>query len=586
MAARDRFIGWDDAARQAHLQRVVCNSRFLIRPHLRVPDLASHVLARCLRRLPDDWQAHHGGSPVLVETFIDRSRHRGGCYRAANWRYVGDTRGRGRNDVDHTAERAVKAIYVYPLARQWRRALGAEHGSAPAPAVDDWACHEFAHALLWDRRLHQRVITVSRDFAAQSTAPLPQACGTRAKTKAAYRLFDHPNVTMQALLRSHYQATAARCRGQPVVLAVQDTTSLNYTRHQAMAGIGPISTRQHQARGLVVHDTLALTPDGTPLGMLDGQCWAREQDPAPVHRAKRALTDKESRKWQASHAVATQLQQQCNGTRVVSVADREGDIYELLLDASDPAQADVLVRAHHLRRFEISGPQRHKLIDKLKTCPVAGRRDLAIPPRGSVAARTAHMAVRYAPVKLKPPKDKPHLPPVTLYAVHTTEINPPAGVQPLAWTLLTSVPTDTFDAACERLSWYASRWQIEVYHRTLKSGCRIEDRQLADSSRLENCLAIDMVVAWRVFLLAKQGREQPDQPCSAYFEPDEWKALLVRTGAHHEPSPADDPRSTMPCVWWPVWAAFWGVAVMVSPALRLCGVAYSGWMKVWQCTGS
>src|SRR5699024_2988344 len=108
LAPRDRLIGWDETTRQAHLQRIVCNSRFLVRPHLQVPQLASFVLARCLRRLPDDWLARYGWAPVLVETFIDRSRYRGGCYRAANWRYVGDTRGRGRNDRRHAAARPIK----------------------------------------------------------------------------------------------------------------------------------------------------------------------------------------------------------------------------------------------------------------------------------------------------------------------------------------------------------------------------------------------------------------------------------------------------------------------------------------------
>lgn len=164
-----------------------------------------------------------------------------------------------------------------------------------------------------------------------------------------------------------------------------------------------------------------------------------------------------------------------------------------------------------------------------------------MPRRGKFAARTARMSVRHARVTFQPPKSKANQQPVTLYVVHTTEVDPPTGIKPLTWTLLTSVPTDTFEQACERLSWYATRWQIEVYHRTLKSGCRIEDRQLAAIDRLENCLAVDMVVAWRVFLLAKQAREEPDQPCSTYFQTDQWKALLIRTDTHHDPQPDDEP---------------------------------------------
>ena len=116
-------------------------------------------------------------------------------------------------------------------------------------------------------------------------------------------------------------------------------------------------------------------------------------------------------------------------------------------------------------------------------------------------------------------------------------------MKPLSWTLVTSVPTETAAAACQRLQWYATRWQIEVYHRTFKSGCRLEDRQLGSADRLETCLAIDLVVAWRVFWLTKQAREAPESPASTYFEPDEWKALLVRTG--ESPEPGDDNEPTL-----------------------------------------
>jgi hypothetical protein len=93
--------------------------------------------------------------------------------------------------------------------------------------------------------------------------------------------------------------------------------------------------------------------------------------------------------------------------------------------------------------------------------------------------------------------------------------------------LITSVPTDTFAQACERLDWYAKRWGIEIYHRILKSGCKIENRQLAGADRLEACLAIDMVVAWRVMHLVHLNREVPHLPATVYFEDMHWKALTV-----------------------------------------------------------
>lgn len=546
LAARDRYIGWSETTRQDRLQRIVCNSRFLIRPGVSVPGLASHVLARCLRQLPRDWAAHVGETPVLVETFVDRTRHRGGCYRAANWQYVGDTAGRGRNDTDHQRPRSVKAVYLYPLRRDWRRQLGGRAAPARAPDSDDWARHEFAELAVGDQRLRERVITVARAFAANSTAHVPEACGTRACTKAAYRVFANPKVTMDALLTAHYQATTGRCQNRGVVLAVQDTTSLNYTAHTAIDGLGPIARRTNGAQGLLVHDTMAFSTEGTPLGLVDVQAWARKSDKHPPQQLtsdSRAVGAKESTKWLGSHARAGALQGQLEGTRVVSVADREGDTFELLAAAQQPGAADILVRAQHARQLAGGG----RLMSHLDAQPQQGEVELHVPPKGNQPARTARMAVRFARVTVAPPQGKGqgNPAPVTLDAVRTTEIDPPAGTQPLDWTLVTTVATETFAQAQERIRWYAARWQIEVYHRTFKSGCRVENRQLGNADRLEACLAVDLIVAWRVFWLTKRAREAPDTPCSVFFEPDQWKTLLLQTSTTPDPDPGPDQEPTL-----------------------------------------
>ena len=542
--ARDAWIGWDDASRGEDLERIVCNSRFLVRGQLRVPGLASHVLATVLARLPDDWARVYGQAPVLVETFVDRRRHRGGCYRAANWTYLGDTAGRGRNDRHHAVEAGVKAIYVYPLVRDWRRQLQAPAHAPRRPDADDWARHELAHVTLGDWRLQQRLIRVARACADQPTASLPQACGNRASTQAAYRLFAHPRVTMDTILASHYQATAGRCQHEPVVLALQDTTTLNYTAEPLADGFGPIGARADGAQGLMVHDTLAVNPAGTPLGLIDVQAWARERSDHGQRRLggdQRSLDDKESGKWLDSHYRASQLQRELGtASRVVSVADREGDLFELVDAAQAGDAAAILVRAQHDRALaDGSG----RLIAHLDGLDAAGVQEVAVPRRGNQAPRTARMAVRFDRVRLQPPKGKRHQAPVTVDAIRTTEIAPPDGVRPLNWTLLTTVATDTLEQACERISWYARRWHIELYHRTLKSGCRIEERQLGSADSLEACLGVDLVVAWRVMGLAYQARQHPDAPATTYFAQEQWKALWVRTGA--EAIPTDDEEPTL-----------------------------------------
>jgi len=122
-AARDRHIGWDNTTRERHLVKVVNNNRFLILPHVRVPDLASHILGAVSRRIRSDWQDYYCRDIVLLETFVERGRFNGTCYQAANWRYIGQTTGRGRNDCDSKSHVPIKDIYIYPLDRRYQQLL-------------------------------------------------------------------------------------------------------------------------------------------------------------------------------------------------------------------------------------------------------------------------------------------------------------------------------------------------------------------------------------------------------------------------------------------------------------------------------
>jgi len=182
-----------------------------------------------------------------------------------------------------------------------------------------------------------------------------------------------------------------------------------------------------------------------------------------------------------------------------------------------------LIRAEQDRR--LAEDQEH-LESWVAQQPVAAFRRFRF--RGTAQrARVARLEVRFARVSLQPPKNKKSLGTLTLWAVLAQEVEAPSGIAPVRWMLLTTCPVESFEAACEKLRWYTLRWGIEVYHRTLKSGCQIEQRQLGAADRIEACLAIDLVVAWRIFHLAKLGREIPDVPCTVYFEDAEWKALVA-----------------------------------------------------------
>jgi hypothetical protein len=542
--ARDGWIGWSDRARQQNLHKVVSNSRFLICPWVKVKNLASHVLAQAMGRLRADWQERYGFEPVLLETFVERSRFSGACYRAANWLYVGQTSGRGRQDREKTFSLSSKDVYVYSLCKKAREVLcSARSHEEPQlhlpPKHDDWAKQEFGEAELNDERLNRRLLTLARDFYERPQANLPQACQSRAKTRAAYRFFDHPKITMDKLLNSHYEATLQRIGAEKIVLVVQDTTSLNYSAHPLTEGLGPISPKPQGVVGLLLHDSMAFNLAGTPLGLLDVQCWARDpkQFGKREFRHERPIEQKESQKWLKSFNKLSAAKKRCPNTTLVSVGDREADIYELFdLAVNDPCKAHLLVRAEHDR---LLAEGQGRLWEHMAKQPVAGTELLSVPRQGKRAPREARLEVRFGPVKLTPPSRKLAFKELDITAILAQEIDAPQGIEPLQWMLLTTLAVENFDEAVEKLGWYAKRWGIEVYHRTLKSGCKIEERQLGSADRLEACLAIDMVVAWRILHLTKLGRETPDVPCSVFFEEAEWKALYCFV--RQDPKPPDQP---------------------------------------------
>ena len=553
LQARDQWIDWSDTARAENLHRVVNNSRFLLRPGLEIKTLASHVLALALQRLPGDWQQRYGYEPWLVETFVEQARYRGSCYRASNWRELPQTTaGRGRNDRHHRARKRPKRIFLYPLSPQARKLLcqlplkprlaRAQPARRPVPAPADWAEAELGQAPLGDQRLRRRLLQIARDTYARPQSNIPQRCGgDRAQTKAAYRFFDHEQVSMDAVLQSHYAATAARVAQHPVVLVPQDTTSLNYSTHPATERLGPIGTQAQDIIGLLVHDTLAFNLEGTPLGLVDVQCWARDPDQFGKRHQRRKLPfeQKESVKWLRSLQALERMQSECPQTQLVSVGDRESDIYELFIWATQkPGRPQLLIRAEQDRRME--GEHRY-LWEHMAARPLGGIKEVRLPRRAKRPGRLARLEVRYGAVELRGPRNGPRMPNVKLWAVWARESDPPTGQEAVEWMLLTTLPVESLAAACEKIDWYVKRWGIEVFHRTLKSGCKIENRQLGHADRIEGCLAIDMVVAWRIFHLCKLGRETPEVPCTVFFEEIEWQALVGFL--HKDPLPPAQPPS-------------------------------------------
>ncbi len=238
--ARDAFIGWSPEARVANLGLVVNNDRYLLLPGVRVDNLASHMLALAVTRVADDWEAAYGVRPLAAYTYVAPDRL-GTCYRAAGWKCCA-----ARTSGCPPGRRAVapKAVWIKPLAAGWRERLCQEPdrmlGAAPTPHLPkdtDWADIEYRRGSHPDGRLRDRVVAMGRAWEHAPGASLPAIFPGPAEQKAAYRLLSNDRIKMEHILQPHQEATVDRCRLEPVVLALQDTTTLNYNGHQKTAGL-------------------------------------------------------------------------------------------------------------------------------------------------------------------------------------------------------------------------------------------------------------------------------------------------------------------------------------------------------------
>jgi Transposase DNA-binding/Transposase Tn5 dimerisation domain len=387
-----------------------------------------------------------------------------------------------------------------------------------------WSVHEFRGLDLGDERLNRRLLVLAEAFGARPTAPINQASDDWYATKAAYGFFANPKATPAELLAPHQECTLERMQAHNLVLLAQDTTFFNYTHHPATAGLGPIGGGQ---RGLVMHSTLAFTPQGLPLGVLAQQIWARpEPQAAKPKRTRRPISEKESRKWlQALHETVTLVPEEI---RLVTIADREADIFEFLDHADQLAASSVILAAQDRR----VGGELARLWMHMAAQEVVGNVTVTVAARAGQAERTADLRVRVGQVTLQPPlrpADDPGvwLEPLTIWAIWLHEDTPPATATPIEWLLLTNVAVQTWQDATERIAWYCVRPQIEQFHKILKSGCTVEDCRLEHAERLKPYLTLMSVVAWRLFWLTYINRQTPEAPCTAILAEHEWQALYA-----------------------------------------------------------
>jgi len=403
--------------------------------------------------------------------------------------------------------------------------------------AEPWAAREVAGAQLPDDRFRSSVACIAEGLASNGGSSFSVACGHGGR-QSARRLFRNEETTVSGLLQGHVEQTAVRCSstGYDLVLCVQDTTTLDYSKHRSKTGLGPIS-RNDSSRGLLAHSVLAVAPDGVPLGMLHLDIWAREEresgeEPKKRSRKKRDTSDKESCKWlRGLRAVQQALP---TSQTALLVQDREADVFDLF-EEPRRSRTHLLVRmSQGRRRVETECGDESGCSTVLRTieeAPVAGEMVAEVGRKPSQPAREARLTLQFSSQRVMPPHNPQtsanrarQAQPITV--IRAAEVDAPDGVEPVCWVLLCTMPVTTVDEARRIVGYYALRWTIERLHFTLKSGCfNVERVQIDEGHALKNALALYYMVAWRVLHITHLARTKPDEPADLVLGPLEQQVL-------------------------------------------------------------
>jgi hypothetical protein len=371
---------------------------------------------------------------------------------------------------------------------------------------------QFGNVDLGDHRRNARLMQLADRMIQHPGGTLPDKCGNPADLKALYRLMNAEQVTHEAILKPSRERTFELVRAYPgTVLYIHDTTELDYTGLLSLDELGQIGNGG--GRGYECHNTLAVAAEtGVTLGLAGQILLKRRKVPRGEKRSQaRDCPDRESRLWKrGSQALPAPPANQ----KWVEIADRGADVTEFL-DHLDAAGKLYVVRSKQSRKIvvKIGGKrQQLKLHDFARGLPVGGRRSVTVAARPGKPKRTATVRVGWAPLTIIPPRQKrgeERGVPLQVWVLYVGEVDPPAGVEPLEWILLTNDPVRNFEDACQRVDWYSTRWTIEEYHKVLKTGCGIETLQFTTEARLQPAIALLSVVALHLLNLRDASRS-PD----------------------------------------------------------------------------
>ncbi len=394
-----------------------------------------------------------------------------------------------------------------------------------------WAEKELEGTELGDKRRERRLVKIVEDLASSPESSVPLASRDRAALQGMYEFWSNRRIRAEGILSGHIGSTVNRCDGRGVILAIQDTTELDYSRYRNKRGLGYL--RGKGTQGALLHSTIAVSWDGKPLGLLHQRMWVREGRGTKEQR--RAIGEKESGRWIEGMERSEELL--AGSTEVVTVADREADLYELL-SRERRRNSEYLIRLRHDRRVkETEEGEWRRLGEVLRGQKRGGYFVLELGRTPRAEARATRMWVTWVSVWLEVPSQHPRreeMKPVRVQVVWAVEAEQWVGEEGVEWILVTSLPVESIEEAQRMLAWYRFRWLIERYHATLKGGCRVEQLQLESFERLERAVACYAIVAWRLmwltYVVRPLGDPGQDMGAGWVLDEEEWQALSERFG--------------------------------------------------------
>jgi hypothetical protein len=391
-----------------------------------------------------------------------------------------------------------------------------------------WAERTFGGVQLHDMRRTRRAVKAATNLAENPLGSLPTQMHTWKETKALYRWLDEPDVTFAALMQPHMEQSREQATSAPVVLLVQDTTDIDLSHRRKISGVGQIGNER--GRGFFVQTVLAVRPQTREvLGCMAQEPFVRIPAPQGEQRSqRRKREERETDVWMRQvQAIGTPESR----SMWVHVGDRGADMFPFF-QACRSTQTHFLVRAAQNRRVQESEEEITYSLTQARAFASQASRVLELPARHGHQKRSAQLQLAFGQMTLLPPRHEPRAgkEPLTVWVIRVWEEEAPEGEEPLEWVLLTSVPTTTLEQAWERVEWYRHRWLVEDYHQCLKSGCRIEQRQLQTVDGLIRLLGLLSPLAVRLLQVRACAREDPERPAYEVIEPVMLAVLAERTG--------------------------------------------------------